>query len=584
MGTQLVHGMAGMESEPSSTLSAAAQALAAPMPGVPEALTPQQAFDLGRSLSRAADRPVPAEAPIDALAKLVDLKGLAKVEPFSGREAEWASWRFRFQNVLGLLPGLDALMDRAAEHRGELIEQELSPTAQAQSHLLWALLVQLCRGRAFLIVRLGQKNCGFAAWNRLCAEYQQPDVVARNLAVMMGLLQPTFPQSLAAFGDSLLDWEWRVAEFSGHSGMVIPEPIQCAVLMSRAPRSVRAYLQSQATDVGTDWRKMRQALQLFLLRHQTYDAAGRASVADEPAVDALWRREDDGPKVKVKEQPSASDRSSAAAPFRPPGKQGARFDGECHYCKKQGHKQSECRRRARDLASGRLQQPAAPKRKSEPSAVATRPDKQGRTCFKCGRKGHFANRCRAGLMSVEEFEAEAAPTPSTSKPLPVVQPSASAASSGRPASRTVSTLVPQVLLLEAASDSWPTDVGPSECHMLAPFTGMAKAAVAAGESRSLCTSVVQLAARVRVTPDMLAPFLRDPEFLFRRKPGLQVRTLARQLDAEMQEMIEEHCCPACLQADESLLYDHDRAIRMQASGYTFTMVSSWHRLRPSRPV
>ena len=35
--------------------------------------------------------------------RLVDLKGVAKPPPFSGDDADWFEWKFRFTSVIGLL-------------------------------------------------------------------------------------------------------------------------------------------------------------------------------------------------------------------------------------------------------------------------------------------------------------------------------------------------------------------------------------------------------------------------------------------------------------------------------------------------
>ena len=55
----------------------------------------------------AQEIPVPADrAPVsfaDVAAKLVDLRGVAKPPVFSGKESDWADFRFRLESIAALL-------------------------------------------------------------------------------------------------------------------------------------------------------------------------------------------------------------------------------------------------------------------------------------------------------------------------------------------------------------------------------------------------------------------------------------------------------------------------------------------------
>ena len=70
----------------------------------------------------AQEIPVPADrAPVsfaDVAAKLVDLRGVAKPPVFSGKESDWADFRFRLESIAALL-GCDKAMEMAAEMKEE---------------------------------------------------------------------------------------------------------------------------------------------------------------------------------------------------------------------------------------------------------------------------------------------------------------------------------------------------------------------------------------------------------------------------------------------------------------------------------
>eukprot|EP00972_Heterocapsa_arctica_P042913 6327177-Heterocapsa_arctica.AAC.1 len=69
-------------------------------------------------------------------AKLVDLHGVAHPPPFSGDEAGWQDWRFRFQIVTALLDLRD-VMRKAAVHPRAITEDELSSENAAHGVMLY---------------------------------------------------------------------------------------------------------------------------------------------------------------------------------------------------------------------------------------------------------------------------------------------------------------------------------------------------------------------------------------------------------------------------------------------------------------
>ena len=80
------------------------------------------------------DEPMPAISPVDPF-KMVDLKGLAKAEPFTGADQDWPEWRFRFEALCGML-GLEKLMTDAAQQGGDLSEDIYPEPDQRRSRLL----------------------------------------------------------------------------------------------------------------------------------------------------------------------------------------------------------------------------------------------------------------------------------------------------------------------------------------------------------------------------------------------------------------------------------------------------------------
>ena len=138
------------------------------------------------------DIPVPGDDEIsDWGTKLVDLKGVAKPPPFSGDDADWFEWKFRFTSVMGLLRVADEMKFCAAMHEPVPFAR-LGPQAKQKSALLYNLLIALVKGRALAILRGVADSNGLEVWRQFVLEYVraaasrtlQPDAPGRAQPLM----------------------------------------------------------------------------------------------------------------------------------------------------------------------------------------------------------------------------------------------------------------------------------------------------------------------------------------------------------------------------------------------------------------
>ena len=138
------------------------------------------------------------------LAGLVDTKIVGKLENFDGTDASWPDWSFKAAAWFALLPrptgttnvNIDTYLDLAVNHPTDLRRSDLGNTADAVSVTLYHLLVQLCQGRAFGIVRSVEKGNGFQVWRRLHQEYA-PTTGLRLSSMLSGLLNPDWTTDTA---------------------------------------------------------------------------------------------------------------------------------------------------------------------------------------------------------------------------------------------------------------------------------------------------------------------------------------------------------------------------------------------------
>jgi hypothetical protein len=122
--------------------------------------------------------------------RLADLKGLARPTSFSGNEAEWSDWKFRFLALCALL-GISDDLQTLVKLDIEPNESVLTAEEKQRSQVLWGILAQYLHGRAYALLRLAPLGAGYTVWYRLWQEYETPDEVPRQMAMLMGLIQPS---------------------------------------------------------------------------------------------------------------------------------------------------------------------------------------------------------------------------------------------------------------------------------------------------------------------------------------------------------------------------------------------------------
>ena len=116
-----------------------------------------------------------------------------------------------------------------------------------------------------------------------------PQQIPRQMAILVGLLEPKFGGDVSTFLDKYLNWERRIEELSANSGITLPEQVRCAIIMTKSPKPIRRYLENQAMQVQTSYPAMRQALQLYLYRLRSFNSEGVSSAME---VDELHLPED----------------------------------------------------------------------------------------------------------------------------------------------------------------------------------------------------------------------------------------------------------------------------------------------------
>ena len=149
----------------------------------------------------------------------MDLKGVARPPPFSGRQEDWAEWRFKFLSAMDLL-AIGRYMRLAESVERPVTVAEMSDLTRQKSELLHAILVAVCNGKALTLLKLVRGSNGLEVWRILAEEYA-PKAVLRYASMLSSLLKPTFHDH--AFVEEWLAWEVKISRYEEAGGKPIPD-------------------------------------------------------------------------------------------------------------------------------------------------------------------------------------------------------------------------------------------------------------------------------------------------------------------------------------------------------------------------
>ena len=235
---------------------------------------------------------------------------------------------------------------------------------------LWYMLIQTCKGKALRIVSKGEQSNGLLAWRRLIKEYK-PKVGGRHNAMLVGLLSPQFDQG-ERFDEAMTRWSQAVQDYEAETGDLISERQRIAVITRYSPESAKQIILQSAAQANGQWKKFEEQIYSFYQASRTYQFDGRANdPMDVGMINSTtgcsicgrrnhrtqdcWQRGGKDGKGKGKEKHKGKN-SKAKTKTKWKSKSNKSygkayvpsFQGECNYCKKYGHKETDCRKKIND--------------------------------------------------------------------------------------------------------------------------------------------------------------------------------------------------------------------------------------------
>ena len=364
------------------------------------------------------DIPVPRddEDVSDWGTKLVDLKGVAKPPPFSGDDADWFEWKFRFTSVMGLLRVAEEMKFCAAMHEPVPFAR-LGPQAKQKSALLYNLLIALVKGRALAILRGVADSNGLEVWRQLVLEYE-PQQAARYSQMLQGVLNPSWTSSLA-FELDLREWEGSLRRYEEAAGVQVPDQIKSAVIAQHVPKAIKRFIKMVPADITADYATLKGAILAFLTRDRAYTPMGLALRDDDAMlVDAIDddMQQEVNALIKGKGKGKVSGKNKGGKGSSSTATQEGWWMRPCRFCQGR-HMDVMC---PRQQAAGQAAQPRAPQNQQQ--AATPQPSGSGKGkggnkgggkgkgqgafagyCNRCGRWGHRSATCRVVMGVFDEI-------------------------------------------------------------------------------------------------------------------------------------------------------------------------------------
>eukprot|EP00438_Fugacium_kawagutii_P020302 Skav211652 [mRNA] locus=scaffold1290:312904:315642:- [translate_table: standard] len=192
---------------------------------------------------------------------LVDDKGLARPDRFTGSEEHFLYWKTRMEAfITSVFPEMDDVLEWAEERDTEVDDPALAaafgdvnPSHKAVPDLgsinqqLYAILQTLCEKESFTIVRSAGKGNGLEAWRKLVKRFD-PSTGGRRRAMLRSILNPSKCGRVEDLWSAIESWEESVRLYEQRkrpdgSRHVLDEEVKIATLEFLCPAEIERHLQ-----------------------------------------------------------------------------------------------------------------------------------------------------------------------------------------------------------------------------------------------------------------------------------------------------------------------------------------------------
>jgi hypothetical protein len=292
--------------------------------------------------------------------RLVDTKGLVRLERYYGEKEKFQAWKWElYVAVRAMDPPLASMLKHVENNFNvEFGLNRLNEDERKKASDVFTILALLCKGEAAQFIMNSEEGNGFMAWRDLC----RAKMIRSSTALIKKLMEPEFKSADPRV--NLKTWQKEAQSYFDKTGETVPEAIRRTVYVNKvSPLELRQHLimnQSRlltSADIEDEIMEYCDAMEDYgQARTGLVAAAQPAEYGDQDCWDD-WSQHWDQPLVVApvgkgdrkgdKKGDRKGDGKGKGKLHKGLGKNPDRaewrkFGGMCNWCWRVGHKESAC--------------------------------------------------------------------------------------------------------------------------------------------------------------------------------------------------------------------------------------------------
>ena len=207
----------------------------------------------------------------------LDPRHLGKPSCFGGtQEGSYDEWRFQLVAYFAAVadPRFGDVADDVARRTTAYLLSDLPPDEEAKKAylMLYAVIAGCIKNRPLRLIMDTPSRDGREALRKLYTEYR-PTYRGRQMALLRHIMHPKLNSagSDAEYINKLTEWQQVVREYERISGSELDQTVKIATLMEEAPPQVQEHLRLRSEEIGTDYKKVIQAIDGYMRTKKTWN-------------------------------------------------------------------------------------------------------------------------------------------------------------------------------------------------------------------------------------------------------------------------------------------------------------------------